>query len=187
MSQFERENELLRGLADQDKAAIDQIYRNNYPSIEHLVLTHKGSTEDAADIFQESMIVLYEKSKDVNFSLQCQIKTYLYSVARRLWLKKMQQHYNRSVQLNDVTEFISAEEDLMDHDHQQQRFQNMETALQKLGEPCRSIIEAYYIKNQNMQEIATKFNYTNADNAKTQKYKCMVRLKKLFFSAYQNK
>jgi hypothetical protein len=34
-----------------------------------------------------------------------------------------------------------------------------------------------------MQEICTEFGYTNADNAKTQKYKCLTRLKKLFFTA----
>jgi hypothetical protein len=32
-----------------------------------------------------------------------------------------------------------------------------------------------------MEEIAEKFGYTNADNAKTQKYKCLQRLKKYFF------
>jgi hypothetical protein len=37
-----------------------------------------------------------------------------------------------------------------------------------------------------MQEIATDFKYTNADNAKTQKYKCLVRLKKIFFADYKN-
>ena len=30
------------------------------------------------------------------------------------------------------------------------------------------------------------FGYTNADNAKTQKYKCLMRLKKLFFAQYKN-
>ena len=33
-----------------------------------------------------------------------------------------------------------------------------------------------------MQELAREFGYTNADNAKNQKYKCLVRLKKLFFN-----
>ena len=38
-----------------------------------------------------------------------------------------------------------------------------------------------------MPEIAEAFGYTNADNAKTQKYKCLVRLKKIFFAQYKNK
>ena len=35
-----------------------------------------------------------------------------------------------------------------------------------------------------MTDIAAEFGYTNADNAKNQKYKCLMRLKKLFFAQY---
>ena len=62
----------------------------------------------------------------------------------------------------------------------------MENALSKVGEPCKGILEAFYINKKQMQEIATLFKYTNADNAKTQKYKCLTRLKKLFFAEYKN-
>jgi hypothetical protein len=36
-----------------------------------------------------------------------------------------------------------------------------------------------------MDDITEKFGYTNADNAKNQKYKCLKRLKKTFFEVYQ--
>ena len=62
----------------------------------------------------------------------------------------------------------------------------MENALAKIGEPCKGLLEAFYINKKQMQEIAVLFNYTNADNAKTQKYKCLNRLKKLFFAEYKN-
>ena len=62
----------------------------------------------------------------------------------------------------------------------------METAMSKIGEPCKSLLDAYYIQKKHMQEIAADFGYTNADNAKTQKYKCLMRLKKLFFAQYKN-
>jgi len=59
----------------------------------------------------------------------------------------------------------------------------MEHALLQLGEPCKTIIEDYYLQSKSMQDICEKFGYTNSDNAKTQKYKCLKRLKKLFFQA----
>ena len=55
-----------------------------------------------------------------------------------------------------------------------------------LGEPCKSLLEAFYMQKKGMQEIAGIFGYTNAENAKTQKYKCLMRLKKLFFTQYKN-
>ena len=62
----------------------------------------------------------------------------------------------------------------------------MEHAMTNIGEPCKSLLEAYYIHKQNMQEIAEAFGYTNSDNAKNQKYKCLIRLRKLFFAQYKN-
>jgi hypothetical protein len=60
----------------------------------------------------------------------------------------------------------------------------MEHAMRNLGEPCKSLLEAFYIQKKPMLEIADDFGYTNADNAKNQKYKCLMRLKKLFFAQY---
>ena len=57
----------------------------------------------------------------------------------------------------------------------------MSEALNALGEPCRSIIEDFYIRDFSMESISDKFGYTNSENAKNQKYKCLQRLKKLFF------
>jgi len=178
--------DLLKGLAKQDSNAIDQIYRSNFKMVQNLILNNKGNADDAADIFQESMIVLYEKAINPQFELNCQLKTYIYSVARRLWLKKLQQMQKIGLQTNDFEQVIPIEEDLAHHEHRQASFHIMENAIAKTGEPCKSLLEAFYINKKQMQEIAVEFNYTNADNAKTQKYKCLVRLKKLFFAEYKH-
>jgi DNA-directed RNA polymerase specialized sigma24 family protein len=78
------------------------------------------------------------------------------------------------------------EEDLEDHTKRDQEFEMMEKAIGGLGEPCKSLLEAYYLQRKNMQEIALDFGYTNAENAKNQKYKCLMRLKKIFFTHYKN-
>jgi hypothetical protein len=75
---------------------------------------------------------------------------------------------------------------LEEHERIASEFQAMEKAISSLGEPCKSLLEAYYLEKKNMQEIAMNFGYTNADNAKNQKYKCLMRLKKIFFSQYKN-
>jgi DNA-directed RNA polymerase specialized sigma24 family protein len=69
-------------------------------------------------------------------------------------------------------------------DHEQ-RFVRMRESLASLGEPCRGIIEDFYMHDLSMEAIRDKFGYTNADNAKNQKYKCLQRLKKLFFATYK--
>lgn len=186
MNNFSKEKTLLEGLANEDRQSIEQIYRDNYSMVQSLILNNNGSTEDAADIFQEAMIVLFEKSKSPDFELNCQLKTYIFSVCRRLWLKRLQQMQRLGRQTDTIEEVVPVDDDLEIHEKRQQDFQTMESAMGKIGEPCKSLLEAYYIQKKHMLQIAAEFGYTNADNAKTQKYKCLVRLKKLFFAQYKN-
>ncbi|MEJ7627011.1 MAG: sigma-70 family RNA polymerase sigma factor [Ferruginibacter sp.] len=180
------EKALLEGLAREDRSIIERIYRENYNMIQGLVLNNSGSSDDAADIFQEIMIVLFEKSRLESFELSCQLKTFIYSIGRRLWLKRLQSNQRLYKTVESTEDIVSVEEDIEVHEKRQSEFLIMESAMGKIGEPCKSLLEAYYIQKKQMLQIAADFGYTNADNAKTQKYKCLVRLKKLFFAQYKN-
>jgi len=174
------EQKLLEGLALNDRKAIETIYKQHYNMVQSLVLNNSGYPDDARDIFQEAMIVLYEKVRSGSFELNCQLKTYLYSVCRRLWLKRLNQMQRISPEVESLGETVPVEEELEKHEERNQDFLVMEQALNNLGEPCRSLLKAYYLEKKNMVEIAGDFGYTNADNAKNQKYKCLMRLKKIF-------
>jgi RNA polymerase sigma factor (sigma-70 family) len=180
-----QEKDLLNGLARNDSGSIELIYKQNYPIIQALVINNSGLEDDARDVFQEALLVLYEKARSGQFELHCQIKTYLYSVARRLWLKKLQQVHHKNYLTDTLAETVPSEGELERHEEQNRQYDMMHEALAKIGEPCKSLLEAYYFGKRNMQEISDEFGYTNADNAKNQKYKCLMRLKKLFFA--QNK
>jgi len=180
------EKALLQGLACSDRKAIETIYRENYNMIQSLIVNNNGSADDARDIFQEAMIVLYEKVRSGSFELNCLIKTYVYSVSRRLWLKRLQQMNHYSPVADNLQETIPVEEEIEENERINYEFQAMDRAISSLGEPCKSLLEAYYLDRRNMLEIAQSFGYTNADNAKNQKYKCLMRLKKIFFAHYKN-
>ena len=176
---------LLQGLARNDRKAIETIYKENFNLIQALVVNNSGSAEDAKDIFQEAMIVLYQKVQSGSFELNCQIKTFVYSVCRRLWLKRLMQQSKYSLHEN-TEDLVLVDEEMEEHEKRDNDFVLMEKAMGSLGEPCKSLLEAFYLQKKNMQEIAGSFGYTNAENAKTQKYKCLMRLKKLFFTQHKN-
>ncbi len=186
MKIYDQEKALLEGLAANDNNAIETIYRENYAVIQAFIVKNNGYPDDARDIFQEAMIILFEKAKSSSFTLSCQIKTYLYSVCRRLWLKKLQKQNRYNPSIETIQETVAVEEEIESHEKKNEDFMVMENALSKIGEPCKSLLEAFYIQKKSMPEIAASFGYTNADNAKTQKYKCLVRLKKIFFAQYKH-
>lgn len=176
---------LLQGLARSDKKAVETIYKENYNMVQALIINNNGTAEDAKDIFQEAMVVLFEKVQTGTFELNCLIKTFLYSVSRRLWLKRLMQQ-NRMSLSDGHEDSIAVDDEMEEHEKRNAEFLMMEKALHNLGEPCKSLLEAFYMEKKSMLEIASGFGYTNAENAKTQKYKCLMRLKKLFFTQYKN-
>ncbi len=181
---------LLTGLANGSDDALTQLYRRYFPMVLHLVTTNNGSEDDAKDIYQEALVVLYEKVRSGSLELHCQLKTYIYSVSRRLWLKQLSHKSRYMVRdvdapATDADAVAQLSDDLTDHDERDRQFELMGESLERLGEPCRTLLEDFYIRHLSMQDITEKFGYTNADNAKTQKYKCLMRLKKLFFSEYK--
>ena len=186
MNSDTKEQELLKGLAKGDKSAIETIYKDNFNMIQSLIINNNGTIHEAKDVFQEAMIVLFEKARSGTFELNCQLKTYIYSVSRHIWLKRLQQLNRYSGDMESFSELVPVEEDVEEHKKKDEEFELMEKAITNLGEPCKSLIEAFYIQKRNMQDIASQFGYTNADNAKNQKYKCLMRLKKIFFLQYKN-
>lgn len=180
------DNEVILGILNGSKDILERVYKSYFPMILRLIISNNGDEDDAKDIFQESVIVLYHKIQSGNFQLNSKLKTFIYSVCRRLWLKRLSQKNKGTIYVKDFEELIPVEEDLEYHQQKDKEFVQMAEAIILLGEPCKTIIEDFYIKANSMQDICKKFGYTNTNNAKTQKYKCLQRLKRLFFEGIKN-
>lgn len=177
------DEELIRSLASGDSKAIQSIYRNTYQTIEKMVFKMNGSTDDAYDVFQDAMTILYEKAKAGQLELSCKLSTYLTAVAKHLWLKKLAQRKRQSFSVihENTPEPLNVDSDIQRFHEFESNVERLKKCFEEIGEPCRGILQAFYLKNKSMQDIAEEFGYTNPENAKTQKYKCMNRLRKLFF------
>jgi RNA polymerase sigma factor (sigma-70 family) len=175
------DREVVLGILNNSEDALNKLYVGYFPMILQFILNNNGDEDDAKDVYQEGIIVLYNKIKGGNFELSSKLKTYIYSVCRRIWLKKLAQQSRKTNNIADFEDVIATEDDVEQHEEKDQQFEKMQAALLHLGEPCKTIIQDFYIHNLSMQDICEKFGYTNTDNAKTQKYKCLQRLKKIFF------
>ncbi|MFL5753771.1 MAG: RNA polymerase sigma factor [Bacteroidia bacterium] len=175
------DSEYLEGLRSNNQLALTSLYKKHFGIILKYVLNNSGTEEEAQDIYQESIIVLYQNVQKPAFTLNCALQTYIYSVARRLWLKHLNKHSNMH-KLGDNEEVADVSSDVSEYEQKEIQIGKMNESLDNLGEPCKTLIQDFYVRHMNMEDIAEKFGYTNADNAKNQKYKCLQRLKKLFFN-----
>lgn len=173
------DDELLQALKKGEDAAFRQLYAMHFNMIRYLVIKNSGREEDASDVFQDGVVALYEKLNAPDFVLSASLKTYLYAVCRNIWLKRLEK--NKRQGFVDFEEFdVVAEEP---EDDKSEDKAKLRLQLQHLGEQCRKVLMLFYYFKKNMDEIAAELGYTNADNAKNQKYKCLQRLKALYAGA----
>ena len=176
------DTEFLVGIRANDDQVLSALYKKYYGVVLRYIINNSGSEEEAQDIYQETIIVLFRKVSNADFELSSSLQTYIYSVASRLWLKQLQKN-SPLVRLKEQEEHeeMDVSADVSEHEELEVNIQKMSSSLQELGEPCKTLIEDFYIQQLSMDEIAEKFGYTNSDTAKNQKYKCLQRLKRLFF------
>ena len=169
-------NFLQSGDSGRQESAFRHLYRNYFGLIESLVLSNAGTKEDAADIFHDGLIVLFNNVKKGAFNVKSTIKTYLYSICRNLWLMKLRSG-KRETSLEEKHEHIQIQEDhfkTLVIDEKKQLLLNL---LQELGEDCRKILELYYFRKLKMNEISTKLNLASEQVAKNKKSRCMKNIR----------
>ncbi len=84
------DEEIIAGLRKRDNRVLQYIYKNTYNPVKQLILNNAGSENDAEDIFQEALIIIFKKLKeDQKFALTSAFTTYIYSISRLLWLKHL--------------------------------------------------------------------------------------------------
>lgn len=127
--------------------------------------------ELAKDIYQQSILIFYENIQSGRLTLlTSQVKTYLFSIGRN--------KYYEAVREQKKSDDFKPQ-DIDDESLPEELLQKVEINLERLGEPCRSLLVEYYYHKRSMEQLVIMFDYKNADSAKNQKYKCLERLRKL--------
>ena len=173
-----KDSEILDFFTKKDERALDYLYKKFYPMITQMVINNSGSREEAQDVFQESLIVFWQKVISGKLIITSKISTYFYSVCQNQWRKELDRKKRFSREEMDGQSFQAPREN-----------QNLDIVLksmQQLGEPCQSLLTFYYFEQLSMSEIAQRLGFSNADTAKTKKYKCKQRLDTLIKKSYNH-
>lgn len=169
---------LISLLKEQDPKAIRSIYDDHYFLIKKIVISNNGNSEDAEDLFQETLISLIMNLQKKDFQLSCSLSTYIYSIAHNKWLYHLRQskrQENLKGSLNPLAE-ISSDEWMEEEVDDEAKL--VAKAMSKLGENCQKLIKAFYYESASLAEIASLLDYT-ADFVKVKKHRCMKELKKI--------
>lgn len=170
------EETLIAGIKSGDENIMEYVYHQYYSMVAHFVKNNQGTENDAEDLYQEGLLVVFQKiraGEEIRF-----LKTYIYSVCRLKWLNLLRYRRRHPEQVIDTYEpfeviLEDAETDAMPYQ------QAMKQALAQLDETCRQILLAFYFEKLSMEEIAQRFQYSKANTAKSKKNKCMDRIRQV--------
>lgn len=146
-----------------------------YPKIESLVLSKGGQKQDASDVFQESLIILYRNLEKNNFTLTSSFYTYLYSVSRFVWSDM--QKKEAKLPTNAINENEATIEQSI---YEEKQFQLAEYAFSELGERCKKLLLMFYHKHMSFRDIAKVMQFSSEKIAKNQKYKCLTKARDIY-------
>lgn len=173
---------VLENIKNGDKSQLDAIYNNYKPEfISWIIRQYRCDNDEAEEFYQYAVVTFYDNivSKKLT-KLECSIKTYLFAIGRNKFLEKRKSNQRFMPNINnlDITSIPEVQD--YDLDIRERQLQCVESSLEQLGEPCRTLLELYYFHNKSMDDIAELLNYKNRDTSKNLKYKCLNRLKKIF-------
>jgi len=176
-----KDSQLIEGIKRKDGEAFKQLYRYHTGAFKTMILNNGGTKTDADDIEQLVIIHLYEKVITSDFKLTAKLSTYLYSVARNMWLKRASKKNltlssdDDTLNLPEISEEIEIQIDPKDDEEE-----ILVKSIANLGDTCKQILTKFYYKKKSMRTISNELPDFTEDNLRKRKYKCMQQLKKIF-------
>lgn len=170
-------SELLNGIRRNDKKILEGIYSECFPAIRYLVIVNSGNEHDAKDIYQEGILIIYEKLKNDDFKITCTFKTYLYSVCRLLWLKHLDEIKKNKLKLIEDEPFKDYYENIQLDYEKNERYQLYRKCFLTLSKDCQRVLELYF-GNVSLKTISKIMGYKSEKYAKKRKYQCKLSLTK---------
>lgn len=168
------DEEIIEGLRQGSDDVLNFLYKNYYGAVRSLVLNSYGSEEQARDIFQEVIIVIYNKLQDSNFKITSSFFTFFYAVVKITWLdfRKMKKtnplgnalDYNEGIGIDVEEVELLATRAL--------RSNLFYTYLKQLKESCRKILELS-MAEYNAEEIAAKMDLKSGGYVRKRKSECL--------------
>jgi RNA polymerase sigma factor (sigma-70 family) len=159
-------------LSDREKA-FEHLYEQAFPRVARFISRMGGDFDDAKDIFQDALIVFYEKVAGENITIHVSASAYVLGIAKHLWNRKFRGQQN-SVSLDEMEKDIAVPENFYaTSDWGTRLIRYLEVA----GKKCMDMLQGFYYRSMSMQEIADTFGYGSVRSATVQKYKCLEKVR----------
>lgn len=185
------DEQILRKIREGNQDMLVKLYERNFNTIRTYILRNNGQDADAEDVLQEALVILWQQAQKPEFTLSAKLDTFIFAIAKNLWLKILRKN-NRITNQDFQEEKNSAlyfsftdANDGSQNQPEEERYKILYQYLKQLGETCKQILELFYFDGLDMEQIAVKLSFANAQTAKTKKYQCKKKLEEMIKKNYK--
>ncbi|MGY4537890.1 DNA-directed RNA polymerase specialized sigma24 family protein [Mucilaginibacter sp. UYNi724] len=146
-----------------------ELYKSAFPAVAKYVARLGGSLDDARDVFQDAIVIYYEKAITGNM-VATDSKAYLLGIAKHLWFKKFRDNNSTQPLYDDL---LNIADEANEHISTNKVMHYLETA----GKRCMDLLSAFYYHKLPMKDIAGQFEYAGERSVTVQKYKCLEKVR----------
>lgn len=176
-----RDARILDMIRRGDEKGLALLFEDARRQVIGYVLAHHGSQEDAEDLLQDALIILWERVRSGRYEYKARLATFLLGIVKNRWLRVLADRRREPLAPVDadppdeteaVDETIAGEE----------RIAVVRRAMERMDGMCRRVLLMFYWEERSMEEIAEILGFSNAATAKSKKYQCKKALERLIRS-----
>jgi RNA polymerase sigma factor (sigma-70 family) len=169
------DQEVINGIKSQNSDVLLFVYRKNFRSVKHYIEKNNGSNQDAEDIFQDVMILIFDKINENSLILNCSLNTYLFSIVKLLWVKQLNFRGRKKTEIEDCDNFISGDDGILDAIMKTERKSIFLKHYNELSVDCQTIIK-YFLRGHSISEITKTMGYSSEQHTKNRRFRCKKSL-----------
>lgn len=146
------------------------LYKKAFPATARYVSKKGGSFDEAKDIFQDALVIYYEKLTGASFVLSVDESSYILGIAKHLWAKR----FREDIRYTPLDPYNS---EFIEYENKQPSTPMLVHYLETAGQKCMDILKAFYYDKLPVATIARLFGYSTVHSATVQKYKCLEKVR----------
>ncbi|MGC1204570.1 MAG: sigma-70 family RNA polymerase sigma factor [Flavobacteriaceae bacterium] len=169
----------IDGLLKNNSFIIQAIYDKFVPKVVNYIKLNSGSSDEAQDVIQDTLITIYNQASEKKLQLTCPFDAYFFLLCKRKWLNELKKSLNKKVTINE--EVLSKDDEAQELAFETSIFGEKQALFtemfNKLGTACKDLLTATF-KIKPMEDVAKSLAVTYA-YARKKKSLCIGKLTEL--------
>ncbi len=150
---------ILEGILMGNEKVIKAFYKRNYIYVKRYIVHNSGSQLDAEDVFQDGLVLIYQKLTSDTLEITGSVDTFFYGVCRNIWRNRLRRK-KKFMQLDTMYDYIDQHEiSYSDVLEDMERTQVYQKYFLKLPDSSKKLL-TLFLEGKSMREIARITGYT---------------------------